>query len=370
MFMALALSSYASPVLQYSGRVETAAGAFTGNGQFQFAIVDEQSNLLWATGAAPVPGSAGLLPGAVAIPVNAGAFSVKLGDPSQGQPAMSSEALAKSSGLTLRIWFNDGKAGWNRLGQDIPLPSGTAAASSATITGAQADAILGELREIKQLLARQGGGTAAPQRPSAPPAPEIVTIPLGEGPIIGSTDAPIALVEFTDYQCPFCKRFGNEIMPELLTKFVSNGKLKLVARQLPLDFHKQAVPAARAVLCAHKLGKYEPFRKELFNKQESLSDETILAAAEAAGMKAEAFKACLADTAALEPTLLADGAAAKAAGITGTPSFVVGKVTDGKVTGLKIVGVSTAAMFVGEIEKQLATLAPAPAAEQKPKPKS
>ena len=121
----------------------------------------------------------------------------------------------------------------------------SASAAGATITGSQADAILSELREIKQLLARQGG-VPAPARPSAPAAPEIVTVPLGDGPGIGSPDAPVVLMEFTDFQCPFCKRFGIEILPELQTKFISTGKLRLVARELPLDMHKQAVPAARA----------------------------------------------------------------------------------------------------------------------------
>src|SRR5437764_13974840 len=90
--------------------------------------------------------------------------------------------------------------------------------------------------------------TLSPARP--PTEPTIATVPIGPGPSLGQADAPVVMVEFTDYQCPYCKQFDTTVMAELTKNFVDTGKLRILSRNLPLSFHPNAEPAAIAALSA------------------------------------------------------------------------------------------------------------------------
>ena len=114
------------------------------------------------------------------------------------------------------------------------LPSGAAAASKKeeTITRQQADDILNELRQIRQLLERQGATAAKDQAPG----PVKAKLNLAGMAMLGSKSAPITMVEFTDYQCPFCQRFHNTVFSELKKDYVDTGKVRFYSRDLPLEF--------------------------------------------------------------------------------------------------------------------------------------
>src|SRR5437879_10920569 len=101
------------------------------------------------------------------------------------------------------------------------------------MTKTQGDAILDELRQIKKLLERQPAAPAA----AGPRADERVKVSLGSTPSIGRSDAPIVMVEFTDYQCPFCQRFHLSVFEELKKNYVDTGKIRYVSRDLPLPMH-------------------------------------------------------------------------------------------------------------------------------------
>jgi protein-disulfide isomerase len=106
------------------------------------------------------------------------------------------------------------------------------------------------LSEMRQLLV---------QRPAPPSqaAPAISKVSVGDGPILGKPDAPVTVVEFSDYQCPFCQRFFTNTLPELKKDYIDTGKVRYVFRDFPLDaIHPQARKAAEAAHCAGEQGKY------------------------------------------------------------------------------------------------------------------
>src|SRR5437588_8538267 len=116
------------------------------------------------------------------------------------------------------------------------------------ITGEQADAILNELRQIRLLLEKQR--TTAPQAVApSPSTPERVRLSLNGQHALGAPDAPLTVVEFTDYQCPFCNQFHRLTFPELKKTYIETGKIRFISRDLPLEFHRNALRAGRHARC-------------------------------------------------------------------------------------------------------------------------
>jgi protein-disulfide isomerase len=210
--------------------------------------------------------------------------------------------------------------------------SGTALA--APMTKDQGDAILKELREIKQLLAR-------PQQP-APPAqhmPKDLTVKADAMYVLGKSDAPVTMVEFTDYQCPFCGRFEATTFPEIKKNFIDTGKMRLIVRDMPLEgLHPYAMKAAQAVHCAGDQGKFWEMKDLLFKNQNKLDADSLNGyATNDLALNADAFKKCMADGKHLKE-IGAEARYAQSLGITGTPTFIVGKIAGESVEGRLIVG--------------------------------
>jgi len=118
----------------------------------------------------------------------------------------------------------------------MPLP-----AAEPGITKKQADQILDELRQIRQLLEKQQAGN------SGQPAVIHAKVSTDGAFSIGSKDAPITMVEFTDFQCPFCQSFHLRTFVDLKKNYIDTGKVRFVSRDFPLDFHPNAKPAAARV---------------------------------------------------------------------------------------------------------------------------
>ncbi len=202
------------------------------------------------------------------------------------------------------------------------------------ITRQQADAILNELRQIRQLLEKQ----------ARPPAPT----PRGEaeGPVklkiedanwLGRKDAPITMVEFTDYQCSFCQRFHVVTFPEIRKQFIDTGKVRFLSRDFPLDFHSNAFRAAEAARCAGDQDQFWKMRDVLVANPNRLSENDLMAHAQGLGLKMEPFRACLA-SGKYRQAIRKDMAEAAALNVSGTPSFIVGKTTPEGVDGVFLVG--------------------------------
>jgi len=156
-------------------------------------------------------------------------------------------------------------------------------------------------------------------------------ISVDNDPIIGNPDAPITIIEFSDFQCPFCARFYTQTLPLIHEEYIEPGKVKLVFRDYPIQsIHPNAVPAAVASECANEQGKFKEMHDTLFEKQNEWSRQETADAlslfsqyATKIQLEQEAFDSCLTSGKFIEEIKkdLDDG---RDYGVTGTPGFFVG----------------------------------------------
>jgi protein-disulfide isomerase len=166
----------------------------------------------------------------------------------------------------------------------------------------------------------------------------IVQLRLPPGELaLGSAGAPLTMVEFTDYQCPYCRRFEAEVWPKLKRHYIDTGKLRFIVRDLPLEFHAAAGPAAEAAHCAAEQGKFWSMHEALLGGGEDLAGGGIDRRATAVGLDPGPFHACL-KAQRYAQTIEAHAREADAAGIRGTPGFVVGRMVHGELQGVRVEG--------------------------------
>jgi protein-disulfide isomerase len=152
-----------------------------------------------------------------------------------------------------------------------------------------------------------------------------VSVPDG-APATGPATVPVSIVEFTDYQCPYCHR-AQSVIDELLARY--KGKVRLVHMDFPLEGHPGALPAARAARCAGEQGKFWEFHRDLMTAQGTLDDADLKSRAGKLGLKAADFGTCLA-SGRHDATIKASFEQGEALGVTGTPAyFVNGRMLSG-----------------------------------------
>jgi protein-disulfide isomerase len=209
--------------------------------------------------------------------------------------------------------------------------------------------LLQEVRELKGMIRSR---TA----PSGPPI-EGRIFDLGENPIKGDPAARLTLIEFSDYQCPYCARHVRQTLPQLDREFISQGRLRYAFLDLPLErLHSLAFKAAEAAHCAGEQGKYWEMHDRLFAHQQSL--EPWSGHAQALELDPVRFEVCMREGG-FAAGIRRDMGEASKAGITGTPSFVLGLAEEGdptKVRALTLLrGAQPFAAFQAQIEKALRT---------------
>jgi protein-disulfide isomerase len=143
-----------------------------------------------------------------------------------------------------------------------------------------------------------------------------------KGPSRGPENAKVTIVEFSDFQCPFCSR-AHDTVEEVMQAYA--GKVKLVFRQFPLDFHADAPKAAEASLCANEQGKFWEYHSALFKNQSKLKEDDLKEHAKGLGLDAGKFADCLGSGKMATP-LKEDMAAGKKVGVSGTPAFFINGV--------------------------------------------
>lgn len=192
-----------------------------------------------------------------------------------------------------------------------------------------------ELSEIKILLQKELHAAKERPAPALPPAaaraqapmpaqPSNIVLSIDGAPFKGDKNAKVTIVEFTDYQCPFCARHHRETIPEVERDYIKTGKVKYVVRHLPLDsIHPLAFNAAEASSCAADQGKFWEMHGRLMVNQRALSPKDLLVHAEAAGLDLPTFQRCL-DNGKHASSIRKDQADAHKAGITGTPGIFLG----------------------------------------------
>jgi protein-disulfide isomerase len=183
------------------------------------------------------------------------------------------------------------------------------------------------------------------QQPAAASTPQYVRykVPTDGFPSLGPADAPITLVEFADFQCPYCRQWEQQTYQPLLQAYP--GEIRIVYRDLPLtSIHPNAMPAAEAAQCANEQGKFWEFHDKLFST-ETLSPEVYTQYAQELGLDMTKFNDCV-STHKYAKTIQDDSDFAIGLGVNSTPTFFI--------NGLALIGAQPLTAFTSVIDKELA----------------
>ncbi len=176
-----------------------------------------------------------------------------------------------------------------------------------------------EVEELKKNI-RPGGKAGAPAAPTNPATVD-VSFSLEGQPSKGDPAANVAIVEFSDYECPFSQRHATGVFTQIDQEYVAKGKVRYIYRDYPLTFHKNAAKAAAAARCAGEQGKFWQMHDILFKNPKNLTD--LVGHAFSAGIDTAKFNACL-ESGKQDAVVQAEITAAGNAGIQSTPSFLLG----------------------------------------------
>jgi protein-disulfide isomerase len=233
------------------------------------------------------------------------------------------------------------------MAQDKKALAASKAAAEPTITRDQADQIINELRQIRQLLEKQQAAQAPPKE-EGPVKAKISD--LSGVSMLGDKNAPITIVEYTDYQCPFCQRFHMSAYPEIKKQYIDTGKVRFFSKDLPLDFHPNALRAAQAARCAGEQGKFWEIRDTMGANPDKLDMGHIMGFAADLKIDTQKFQDCV-NSDKYKEKVQADVAEAMRVGANGTPAFIVGKSTGNGVDGELVVGALPFPMFDQKIKE-------------------
>lgn len=157
--------------------------------------------------------------------------------------------------------------------------------------------------------------------------PRKVNVSLGDSPWLGDSKAKLGIVEFADYQCPYCRRFYVQTFARLQKTYIDVGKLALIVKDFPLDFHPKAMGATLALHC---MGKQDPTKfwdvqGELFTHQNRLGSDLYKELVKKYGLNQRQFDACISD--ADQKKRVEDSLEyAQSLGVNGTPTFFIGRI--------------------------------------------
>jgi protein-disulfide isomerase len=169
---------------------------------------------------------------------------------------------------------------------------------------------------------------------------------------LGSPDAQVLIIEFSDLQCSYCARHASQTFPAIRRDYIETGRIRYAVRDLPLPMHRQATPAAVSARCAGEQGKFWEMRQAIYLARGRLDQEPYASLASELGLDLERFEACRRDGRQLAK-VRADAALAAAEGISATPAFVVGRWVGGEFRGETIVGAKPYAVFATKFDALL-----------------
>ncbi len=185
--------------------------------------------------------------------------------------------------------------------------------------------------------------------PTPSPEPSRVQVEAGDSTVKGKKNAPVTIIEFSDYECPFCGRHFEQTYPLLISNYVDTGQVKLVFKDFPLtSIHPNAQKAAEAARCVREQkgdDGYFKMHDKLFQNQQSLSIENYKSWAREIGAIGAQFDTCL-DSGKFASAVQRDQQIGSGAGVQGTPAFFV--------NGVSINGAQPYEAFRSAIEAELA----------------
>ncbi len=181
---------------------------------------------------------------------------------------------------------------------------------------------------------QQSTSTLRPPRPGAPKPLPVKPVSLHGAPILGLQSAPVAVIQFSDYECSFCARFHRSSFPALRKSYIDTGKVLFALRHLPLQKkHPLAFHAAVASECSGRVGKFWEMHDQLFSVPTAIDEASILSKARQVGVDSSEFRLCAQGGAGAAEKIEADIRQARELGITATPSFLIGRVqSDGTIS--------------------------------------
>lgn len=194
-------------------------------------------------------------------------------------------------------------------------------------------------------------GNTAAEQPTNEPLPSIneqqpliIQVSADDDPVKGKKNAPVTIIEFSDFQCPFCGRFFAQALPLIEESYIKTGKVKLVYRDFPLSFHQYAQKAAEAAECADEQGKFWEYHDKIFENQNALDTSSLKQYAKDLGLDATKFNSCL-DSGKMASEVQKDFKDGASYGVSGTPTFFI--------NGVEVVGAQPYNIFEQIIEQEL-----------------
>lgn len=179
-----------------------------------------------------------------------------------------------------------------------------------------------------------------------------VDVKEGHLPVLGQEDAKVTIIEFSDFQCPFCEQLWKETLPQIKKEYVETGKVKFAYRHYPLDFHANAEKAAEASECANEQGKFWEMHDKLFENQAKWESQgaadaltTFASLADEIGISGANLKSCV-ESGKFEKTVKDDLAEGTTVGVQGTPATYI--------NGLLVSGAQPYSAFKTIIDQELA----------------
>jgi protein-disulfide isomerase len=208
--------------------------------------------------------------------------------------------------------------------------------------------IIDQLSELKRLLQANSETRGAVHVPTS--------IVLHGELFKGAISAQVAIIEYGDFECPFCGQFMREVYPQIISKYISTVKVKYFYRDLAMPMHPHALSAARAARCAGEQGKLWEMRESLFANQAALADKDLSSRAQELGLDTGKFVECVSSERYTEDIRRSFSEAQKM-GIGGTPTFLLGIVeSDGQTVRIEktIIGAYPYEVFQSDLEELLA----------------
>ena len=217
----------------------------------------------------------------------------------------------------------------------------TSAGGSSGDVAAQLKELRDQLRDMRAEMGRLSERLEKIEalQPS-PRKPEKLTVNLGGAPRLGDPNAKVGMVEFSDYQCPYCRRFHVETFPQLQKAYIDTGKLVFAIKNFPLDFHPLAMDAALTVNCARQqnIKAFWNVQGELFAHQNRLGRDFYQELVKRYGLDEKRFSSCL-DDAKQKAAISEDLNYARSLEVGGTPTFFIGRIEgDQLVDAVRVVG--------------------------------
>ena|SRR5690348_1225241 len=235
-----------------------------------------------------------------------------------------------------------------RVGVILALGSGISCASQEREQALErrVDSLATTLTTVVQRLSANGGA----------PAPQgSATVSASGVAVDGSDSAPVTIVEFTDYQCPFCGRHFSETLPGLRTAYVKTGKVRYIVRDLPIpSLHPYALPAAEAARCVAQMAPklFWAYHDQIFAHQQTLSRRMLIRAAGQVGLDTTRVAACMMSSS-IQAAIEKDRSEAQRVGFRSTPTFVIGQTGADSIRGPVLNGAFPLSLFQQVIDSLL-----------------